>query len=152
MWSDTHSRSRTNAQWKHAHRFQTHIWKQTKTQQAFCCKPWGTYRINERMNWPWLGLRAMLPEFKASSKRLNIVCNLEAEKKKKKGQSTANLKTWNEHMNTTQTHNAQVFSLTTSWQSKRARPRDAAHEKGGGAPCWDSKEAVKPFKLAATCG
>lgn len=127
----TCGQTHTNAQWKHAHRFQMHIWNQTKTQEAFCCKPWGKYRINERMNWPWLGLRAMLPEFKASSKRLNIVCNLEAEKKKKKkGQSTANLKKWNEHINTTQTHNAKVLSLTTSRQSKRAHP-EMLHTRRG---------------------
>lgn len=74
-----------------------------------CPKPWWKYGINERMNWPWLGLRAMLPEFKASSKRLNIVCNLEAEKKKG-------------HINTTATHNTKLLSLTTSWQSKCTRP------------------------------
>lgn len=61
------------------------------------------------LNWPWLGLRAMLPEFKASSKRLNIVCNLEAEEKK--GQGTAKPDEWNEHINATQIF---IFSLTTS--------------------------------------
>lgn len=59
------------------------------------------------INWPWLGLRAMLPEFKASSKRLNIVCNLEAEKKK--GQNTANLTKWNDSINATRAHNTTVF-------------------------------------------
>lgn len=48
-----------------------------------------------------------MPEFKASSKRLNIVCNLEAEKKK--GQNTTNVTKWNNSINATLGHNTTVF-------------------------------------------
>lgn len=44
----------------------------------------------------------MLPEFKASSKRLNMVCNLETEKEK------GHLRDCNEHINTSPTHSAKL--------------------------------------------
>lgn len=40
-------------------------------------------KINKKRYIPWLRLRAMLPEFKASSKRVNIVCNLERKRRRK---------------------------------------------------------------------
>lgn len=95
-------------------------------EDTFWCKPWWRYRINERMNSPWLGLRAMLPEFKASSKRLNIVCNLEAETKK--GQSTANLRKWNEHIQMQLKHAAWTRFHWQRHDKANAHTRRAAHE------------------------
>lgn len=53
-------------------------------------------RINEKRHWPWLGLRAMLPEFKASSKRANNVCNLERKRRR-----TVRAKLWENEILTT---------------------------------------------------
>lgn len=79
----------------------------------------------------------MLPEFKASSKRLNIVCNLEAEKKK--GQNTANPTKWNDSINATRAHNTTVF-IDNIMTKQMHTPGGLRTRRN-----TDSKDAVNPI-------